>query len=119
MIGFIWESGIADIDTLVSGRNLRTPPPFSQEERDVIDPIPKLRAGRSQLLVIHGADAELVPPREAQVAFDAAGTTKKELVLPLNGHPMAARDWRVTCAFAGRLKRWANPTRFVSFRFAR
>src|SRR5260370_15427419 len=31
---------------------------------------------------------------------------------------MAARDWHVIRAFAGRLKKWANPTRFrlVSFR---
>ena len=28
---------------------------------------------------------------------------------------MAARDWRVICAFAGRWKKWANPTRFAWF----
>jgi hypothetical protein len=38
---------------------------------------------------------------------------------PLNGHPMAARDWRVIRVFAGRSKKWANPTRFVSFRSVR
>jgi pimeloyl-ACP methyl ester carboxylesterase len=103
VVGFIWESGIADVDTLVNGRNLRTTPPFSQEERDVIDPIPKLRAGRSPLLVIHGADDELVPPGEAQVAFDAAGTTNKELVLvPEKGHndlSSAPIYWQAIAAF--------------------
>jgi len=33
--------------------------------------------------------------------------------------PIAARDWRVTCAFAGRLKKWANLTTFVFFRSVR
>ena len=28
-------------------------------------------------------------------------------------------DWRVIRAFAGRLKKWANPTRFALFRFVR
>ena len=34
-------------------------------------------------------------------------------------YPMAARDWRVIRAFAGPLKKWANPTRFALFRFVR
>ncbi len=38
---------------------------------------------------------------------------------PLNGHPMAARAWRVTCAFAGRWRKWASPTRFASFQSVR
>jgi len=39
-------------------------------------------------------------------------------ITALNSHPMAARDWRVIRAFAGRLKKWANPyeVRLVSFR---
>jgi len=37
-------------------------------------------------------------------------------ITPLNGRPIAARDWRVTCVFAGRLKKWASLTRFVFFR---
>jgi pimeloyl-ACP methyl ester carboxylesterase len=103
VVGFIWESGIAEVDTLVNGRNLRTPPSFSQEERGVIDPIPKLRAGRSPLLVIHAADDELVPPREAQVAFDSAGTTNKEIVfVPGRGHndlSSAPIYWQAIAAF--------------------
>lgn len=38
---------------------------------------------------------------------------------PLNGHPMAARDWREIRAFAGRLEKWADPTRFGLFRSMR
>jgi hypothetical protein len=37
----------------------------------------------------------------------------------LNGHPMAARDWRVIRAFVGHLKKWANLTRFGLCRSAR
>ena len=33
--------------------------------------------------------------------------------------PMAAGDWRVIRAFAGRLKKSANPTRFAWFRLVR
>jgi hypothetical protein len=32
---------------------------------------------------------------------------------------MAARDLRVTCEFAGHLKKWAGPTKFVLFRSLR
>jgi fermentation-respiration switch protein FrsA (DUF1100 family) len=50
-------------------------------------PIPKLRVGRSALLVLHGADDDMIVPREAQEAFDAAGTSTKKLVfVPDRGH---------------------------------
>ncbi len=29
-------------------------------------------------------------------------------ITAFEGHQMAARDWRVICAFAGRLKKWAS-----------
>jgi hypothetical protein len=31
------------------------------------------------------------------------------------GRPIAAGDWRVTRAFAGRLKKWVSLTKFVFF----
>jgi hypothetical protein len=86
IVGFIWESGFVDLDAALRRRGLvgtRLP----DEDAHVFDPIRKLRIGRLPLLVIHGADDELVDPMEGQSAFDAAGTTMKELVrVPGRGH---------------------------------
>src|SRR5260221_14777513 len=60
--------------------------------------------------------------RSASAAGDVrqGGASRRLSPLPpLNAHPMAARDWRVIRAFAGRLRKWANPTRFALFRFVR
>jgi alpha-beta hydrolase superfamily lysophospholipase len=85
--GFIWESGFVDLDALVERRGYEAVTRPSEDERRVFDPIPKLRVGRSPLLVIHGADDDLIVPREAQEAFDAAGTPTKTLVfVPDRGH---------------------------------
>ena len=40
-------------------------------------------------------------------------------ITALNGHPMEARGWREIRAFAGRLKKWVNLTRFALFRSVR
>ena len=39
-------------------------------------------------------------------------------ITALNGLPIAAGVWRVTCAFAGRLRKWVSPTTCVCFSFA-
>ena len=36
-------------------------------------------------------------------------------ITPLNGRQITARDWRVTCAFAGRSKKWASLRRSSCF----
>lgn len=77
--GFIWESGFVDLDALLGRRGFELPW-LSEDDRRTFDPIPKLRVGRSALLVLHGADDDMIVPREAQEAFDAAGTSTKKLV---------------------------------------
>jgi pimeloyl-ACP methyl ester carboxylesterase len=84
--GFIWESGFVDLDAALERRGLEAAP-LAAEERRTFDPIPKLRAGRSPLLVLHGGQDDLIVPEEGRSAFDAAGTTLKKLVLvPERGH---------------------------------
>jgi pimeloyl-ACP methyl ester carboxylesterase len=79
--GFIWESGFVDLAALAGRRGFEGDlPPLLEDDERTFDPIPKLRAGRSPLLVIHGADDDMIVPREAQEAFDAAGTATKTLV---------------------------------------
>ena len=78
--GFIWESGFVDLTAAVERQGLEPAAPMTADELKVFDPIPKLHEGRSPLLVIHGADDDLIAPREAQEAFDAAGTSMKTLV---------------------------------------
>jgi len=38
------------------------------------------------------------------------------ITITANGHPIKARGWGVTRAFAGRLKKSVNVTKFASFR---
>jgi len=84
--GFIWESGFVDLDALVRRRGFALPR-LPEDDRRAFDPLPKLRVGRSALLVLHGADDDMILPREAQEAFDAAGTSTKKLVFVANrGH---------------------------------
>jgi pimeloyl-ACP methyl ester carboxylesterase len=84
---FIWESGFVDLDALVERRGYHEKTRLSADERRVFDPVAKLRVGRSPLLVIHGAEDDLIVPREAQEAFDAAGTATKTLTfVPHRGH---------------------------------
>jgi pimeloyl-ACP methyl ester carboxylesterase len=87
VVGFIWESGFVDLDALAGRRGLGIEARPPDDFRRAFDPIPKLNAGTSPLLVIHGADDDLIAPREGRAAFDAAGTAVKHLVyVPERGH---------------------------------
>ncbi|HUS64709.1 MAG TPA: alpha/beta hydrolase [Kofleriaceae bacterium] len=83
--GFVWESGFTSLDGLIRRRGLRPPPAIDPDDARDFDPIPKLRAGAHRLLVIHGADDDIVPPAEGRAAFDAAGATDKIHIL-VDGH---------------------------------
>jgi uncharacterized protein len=72
---FILESGFTDLDALIERRGMR-----ARADDAFFDPVPKLRKGMKPLLVLHGTEDSIIAPSEAQVAFDNAGTTQKELV---------------------------------------
>ena len=66
-----------------------------------------------------GAGASASMPGQPMIFARVEPYDERSLSPPLNGRPMAARDWRVIRAFAGRSKKWGNPTRFVLFRSGR
>lgn len=85
VLGFIWESGGADLHQLVYRRGLTPPAAFSEEELATFDPCRKLARGSHPLLVMHGKQDSLIVPAEARLAFAAAGTADKKLCL-IAGH---------------------------------
>jgi alpha-beta hydrolase superfamily lysophospholipase len=106
VVGFIWESGVGELRGLVERRGMKASR-FSAEERRVFDPLPKLALGRLPLLFLHGADDEVIAPREAKRAYEAAGTERKELVMvPGRGHNDVMGSelyWRAIAAFVRKL----------------
>jgi alpha-beta hydrolase superfamily lysophospholipase len=81
--GFIWESGFVELGGLIRRRGMVPPASLSDDDVDVFGAEGKLRAGRHPLLVLHGAEDDMIDPGEAQLAFDAAGAGAgdKRLVL--------------------------------------
>jgi len=77
---FVWESGLVDLAALVARRGLRLQSPIPPDDLQTFDALTKLRRGDRPLLVLHGALDTLIVPAEAKLAFEAAATTKKELV---------------------------------------
>jgi pimeloyl-ACP methyl ester carboxylesterase len=113
VVGFIWESGFVDLDALLRRRGFEVGAGLPDEERRAFDPIPKLRQGRSPLLVLHGARDDLIHPSEARAAFGAAGTTIKELVLvPGHGHNDLSESpvyWQAIAAFVEKRRHELGP----------
>ena len=87
VVGYVFESGIADVEGVVRRRGIDPRGAISDADRAVFDPLPKLRRCVAPTLVLHGADDALIPASEAQTAYDALATADKELVLvPGRGH---------------------------------
>jgi pimeloyl-ACP methyl ester carboxylesterase len=78
--GFILESGFVDLDEMVDRRG-KSAAAIGLAEREEFDPAPKLKRGRHPLLVLHGAQDDLIAPSEAERAFALAGTNDKKLKL--------------------------------------
>jgi hypothetical protein len=105
MVGVVWESGFVDLEASALRRGLPMPPEIPSEDLAVFDPTPKLRRGRLPMLVLHGAEDDLIDPAEARAAFDACGAADKRLVLvPGHGHNdvgLAPVYWAEMAAFLG------------------
>jgi alpha-beta hydrolase superfamily lysophospholipase len=105
--GFIWESGFTDLHGLLRRRGMTPPAAFPPEDLAAFDPLPKLRRGKLPLLVLHGSEDELIPPPEAEAAFEAAGTNEKRLVyIPGRGHndlSLSPLYWQTMAAFLAEL----------------
>jgi alpha-beta hydrolase superfamily lysophospholipase len=107
VIAFVLESGFVDLTALLRRRGLKAPAQLDSRDRATFDPLPKLSRGRAPLLVLHGTDDDLIDPAEAERAYEAAGTTDKQLVLvPGHGHNDIAQSpvyWDALAAFIARL----------------
>lgn len=105
--GFVWESGFVDLAALIVRRGMNPPAAFSEAEQQLFDSAGKLRRGRHPLLVLHGAQDDLIAPSEAQGAFAAAGTSQKQLqLIPGRGHndlSWAPQYWAALARFIGSL----------------
>jgi alpha-beta hydrolase superfamily lysophospholipase len=103
VVGVILESGASDLAGLVRRRGLPVPHAFSADDRATFDPLPKLAAGDLPLLVLHGADDELIDPAEARAAHAHAGAAHKQLVfIPDRGHNdlgLAPAYWQALATF--------------------
>ncbi len=105
VLGFVWESCFVDLRGLILRRGLRPPDAFEADDARVFDPLPKLRRGTKPLLILHGADDDLIVPDEARVAHAEAGASRKELVfVPGRGH----NDLSLEGVY------WSALTRFVA-----
>ena len=107
VLGFIWESGAADLRNLVRRRGLTPPAEFFEADLAVFEPCRKLARGHRPLLVIHGEEDSLIDPREARQAFAAAAAVEKQLCfIPAHGHNDLAYSplyWESISAFVQRL----------------
>ncbi|MEP7123972.1 MAG: alpha/beta fold hydrolase [Byssovorax sp.] len=87
LAGLILESGFTDLLGLVARRGVTLQSPLPSGDLAAFDPLPKLRASTTPLLVLHGALDTLIAPTEGRAAHDAAGTLDRRLVLvPGRGH---------------------------------
>jgi len=104
---FVLESGFVDLGALIKRRGMAMPAELPADDRAVFDPIPKLARGTRPLLVLHGANDTMISAGEAQRAFDAAGTTDKQLVLvPNRGHndvSFSSLYWSALSTFVARV----------------
>ncbi len=107
--GVVIESGLADLAGLVRRRGLDAPAQFTDEDRAMFDPLPKLARGSGPLLVMHGERDTMIAPREAEATFAAAGTKAKKLVIvPGRGHndvSLSRTYWDALAAFGASIPR--------------
>jgi pimeloyl-ACP methyl ester carboxylesterase len=104
--GLIIEAGYSDLAALVRRRGLPVPP-ITPADEAAFGILPRLRAVRAPLLILHGRADDQISPREAEAAKSAAGARDKRLVLvrkaahgDLLAHP---GSWRAIAAFLAHL----------------
>lgn len=110
MAGVILESAFSDLAGLIARRGLAPPATFREDELATFDPLRKIARGTLPLLVLHGAEDEIVVPAEARAAHGAAtAAASRELVfVPGRGHNDLFASpvyWAAIAAFVERVVR--------------
>jgi len=107
LLGVILESAFSDLVGLVRRRGLEPPRTWSPRDLATFDPTTKLARGKLPLLVLHGAEDDLVVPAEAKASLAAAGTDDKRLLLiPGHGHndvSLGPSYWQALASFVQRV----------------
>lgn len=103
----VMESAGAEPLALIARRGLRVPPALAPEETAAFDARPKLAACQLPVLVLHGAQDEVISPDEARANFAALTTPHRQLVfVPGRGHNDLFGDaayWEALRAFVATL----------------
>jgi alpha-beta hydrolase superfamily lysophospholipase len=103
--GFVFESGIADVQGVVRRRGVELDGPLPEEDLAVFDPLRKFARCEAPCLVLHGARDTLILPDEARLTFATLKTADKTLALvPDRGHndlSMHPLYWQAIKAFIG------------------
>lgn len=101
--GFMIESGFTDLAALIARRNIR--PEGDYQPLDYFSPLTKYAQNEHPIVILHGEQDTLIRPHEAQVAFDAARTARKSLVIiPGRGHNDISQSrsyWTALADFVG------------------
>ena len=101
--GLVLESAFGDLEAFVTRRGMRCDGPLPEHDWEAFCPLRKLRQWTGPLLILHGDQDQLIDPSEARLLYDAAGTTRKQLVyVEHHGHNdvmQASAYWRALTAF--------------------
>ncbi len=85
--GFVFESVSSDLIGVAKRRRFDLGAPLTDEDRAVLDPLPKFGHCKVPALVLHGEDDQIVPAAEAEATFTAIPNAHRTKVLiPGRGH---------------------------------
>lgn len=78
--GYVFESGISDLNGVVRRRGISLEAPLPERDRDDFDPLRRHARCTTPSLVLHGACDTLIGPHEAKATFNALATADKSIV---------------------------------------
>ncbi len=105
----VLESAATSLETMLARRSMRADRALSPDELAVFDPLAKLARCALPALVLHGRDDAIIGPDEAQRAFDALASPRKQLVwIEARGHndlSLSTAYWAAIETFIAELSR--------------
>lgn len=105
--GFVFESVSSDLIGVAKRRRFELGTPLTDEDRAVLDPLPKFAHCHVPALVLHGEEDQIVPAAEAEATFSAIpGAHRTKVLIPGRGHNDVSRSdvyWVVLNRFVASL----------------